>query len=101
MISNHLKAKLVELCEAAEDLGIDIDPDGLVEDREYVIASKLKIPNTDQTLTLPNFLDNFTDNIAILPQLNIFDVYNYLTSFSEYEHSAFRDLKSMEGYTMA
>ena len=38
--SNHLKAGLVELCERAEDLGIEIDPDGLVEDKEdYIISS--------------------------------------------------------------
>ena len=35
--SSYLKAGLVELCEVAEELGIDIDPDGLVEDREEII----------------------------------------------------------------
>ena len=39
--SSYLKAGLVELCEAAEELGIDIDPDGLVEDREEIISSNL------------------------------------------------------------
>ena len=32
--------------------------------------------------------------------MNIFDIYNYLISFSDYEHASFRDFTKMEGYTM-
>ena len=91
----------MELCEAAEELGIDIDPGGLVEDREEIISSKLTLARSAETLSLPTFLDNYTKNIAILPQVNIFDIYNYLISFSDYEHASFRDFTKMEGYTMA
>ena len=90
----------MELCEAAEELGIDIDPDGLVEDREEIISSKLTLARSAETLSLPTFLDNYTKNIAILPLVNIFDIYNYLISFSDYEHASFRDFTKMEGYTM-
>ena len=91
----------MELCEAAEELGIDIDPDGLVEDREEIISSKLTLARSAETLSLPTFLDKYTKNIAILPQVNIFDIYNYLISFNDYEHASFRDFTKMEGYSMA
>ena len=42
----------MELCEAAEELGIDIDPDGLVEDREEIISSKLTLARSGETLSL-------------------------------------------------
>ena len=48
--SNYLKAGLVEL--------IDIDPGGLVEDREEIISSKLTLARSAETLSLPTFLDN-------------------------------------------
>ena len=91
----------MELCEAAEELGIDIDPGGLVEDWEEIISSKLTLARSAETLSLPTFLENYTKNIAILPQVNIFDIYNYLISFSDYEHASFHDFTKMEGYTMA
>ena len=31
------KPALLELCESAEKLGIDVDPDGLLEDRTEVV----------------------------------------------------------------
>ena len=35
--SDLRKAELVEICEAAGRLGIDVDPDGLLEDREDIL----------------------------------------------------------------
>ena len=37
------KASLVELCEGAKSLDIEIDPDGLIENRGEVISKKLEI----------------------------------------------------------
>ena len=45
--------------------------------------------------------DIMTNNIALLPSLSIFDIYNYLAGFDEFEHSTFRDFKKMESYTLA
>jgi hypothetical protein len=42
--SDLWKAELVEICEAADRLGIDVDPDGLLEDREDILREKLLIP---------------------------------------------------------
>ena len=36
MTTNYFKAGLVELCTAANDLGIDVDPGGLLKDRYAV-----------------------------------------------------------------
>jgi uncharacterized protein YunC (DUF1805 family) len=42
--SDLRKAELVEICEAADRLGIDVYPDGLLEDREDILREKLLIP---------------------------------------------------------
>ena len=49
----YLKAKLVELCEAAQQLGLQIVPDGLIHDRAEVIEDKLK--TSSGSLVLPTF----------------------------------------------
>ena len=36
VISNQRKLDLVRLCEAAEEIGIEVDHDGLLEDREEI-----------------------------------------------------------------
>ena len=41
--SDLRKAELVEICEAADRLGIDVDPDGLLEDGGYI---KIKTSDT-------------------------------------------------------
>ena len=40
--AGYLKSGLAKLCAAAHELGIEIDPDGLVEDKHEVIQDKLK-----------------------------------------------------------
>ena len=42
-ISKLTKAPLIELCKAAKEIGLCIDPDGLTEDREEVINDKVTI----------------------------------------------------------
>ena len=44
------KAGLIELCEKAESLGIEIDPDGFIEDKENIILEKLNISDSCQSL---------------------------------------------------
>ena len=55
--AGYLKAGLVELCAAAHELGIEIDPDGLVEDRHEVIQDKLKTDFGE--LILPTLLTDY------------------------------------------
>lgn len=97
--NNELKVGLIELCEKAALLDIEVDPDGLDEDRGSILAEKLHVDGVD--LVAPALLQTFTDNIAILPLLSIFDLYNYLTSFQDHSIAKFRDFTKMEGYTMA
>ena len=51
IFADQRKAGLVELCEKAEEVGIDIDPDGLLEDRNENLKGKLTTPNNN---SLPN-----------------------------------------------
>ena len=99
--AKELKAGLVELCTAAAALDIEVDPDGLIEDRAEVLNKKLII-SENVKVTCPTILENYTDNIASLPLITIFDIYNYLMNFTDcYDHATFRDYNKMEGFTMA
>ena len=97
--ARYLKAGLLELCRAAEQLGIEIDPDGLIEDRHEIVSSKLRVEGGE--LEIPPLLSDYSTNIGILPLLSIFDIYNYLISFTDYTHGTFRDVTKMEAYSMA
>ena len=46
VISGQRKLELTELCSVAREISLDVDPDGLVEDRTEVISEKL----TDGTM---------------------------------------------------
>ena len=76
--TNELKTSLVQLCSDAESMGLEIDPDGLHEDRAEILAKKLVIG--DVTLQCPTLLANYT-NIAVLSLFSICDLYSYLMSF--------------------
>ena len=98
VFTGYYKACLVELCHSTVLIGLQIDPDGLVEDREELVSSKLIHVLGQSLLTL---LDYYFNNISIIPQVNIFDIYNYLVTFRDYDHAIFRDYMKMEGYSMA
>ena len=97
--ANHNKAALVDLCQAALELNIPLDPDGIFEDRESVISSKLTTP-TNIILTNPQLILDYTHNLSVLPALSIFDIYNYLLQSHDYDHVGFRGYHNLEGYTM-
>ncbi len=99
--SKERKAGLTLLCEKALNLNIEVDPDGLCEDREDVLREKLTFGG--DMIQCPTVLNDYSNNIAILPLLCIIDIYNYLHSYEENEYSTanFRDYHKMEGYTMA
>lgn len=93
---------LAEICERAAHLKIPIDPDGLIEDREDIINSKLKVHQADGTLKIilsPALIE--TDyRIYKLLRISIVDLYNYLLPFAEYDINSLRDYTNMEGYAM-
>ena len=83
----------------AQQLGLQIDPDWLTEDRAEVIEDKLK--TSSGSLVLPTLLEGYEPDLYILPDISIFDIYNYFMSFSNYDHATFRDVEKMEAYSMA
>ena len=94
------KASLVELCTAALELNIEVDPDGLLEDRDHVISSKLK-KEKGGSLPNPGLLQKENHCVPGLPKVTIIDIYNYLTQCHFYTNESLRDYTRMEGYTMA
>ena len=102
MTAQYLKAGLLGLCVhgiAAEQLGIEVDPDGLIEDRHEIVSSKLRVEGGE--LEISPLLSDYSTNIEILPLLSIFDSYNYLISFTDYTHGTFRNVTKIEVYSMA
>ena len=98
VIANQRKFDLVRLCEAAEDIGIEVDPDGLLEDREEILKEKLTTHDNER-LKNP-VLEVKSDDLSKLPQISIFDIYNYLLAFKMYDHITLRNYQRMEGYSM-
>jgi len=97
IFSDKRKPALVELCNYAAELGVEIDPDGLVEDRADVIRHKLCFD--DMCLRCPSYVSG-TSNLSCVPNISIFDIYNYLLVFRDYDHATLRSYQQMEGYTM-
>lgn len=95
--SGSRKEDLVRLCINAEELNIEIDPDGLSENSASIITTKL---TTDDGFVLrsPQHLAG-TANMSGLPELRIFDIYNYLLSY-EFTHASLREYHKLEGYCM-
>ncbi|KAH3830283.1 hypothetical protein DPMN_103523 [Dreissena polymorpha] len=92
------KPALVELCLIANSLGLELDPDGLKEDRTEVFIAKL----TCESLCLRNpYRIIGTANLSFVPHFSIFDIYNHRLAFNEFDHAKLRDYHHMEGYTMA
>ena len=95
--SNQKKADLVSLCEAAAILNIEIDPDGMIEDRAEILNEKLT--TEAGILVSPQLIEGSYD-ISLVSSISIFDIYNYLISFDEYDHAILRNYHKLEGYTM-
>ena len=98
-IAQQNKAVLVDLCQAALELNLPFDPDGIIEDRQTVISAKLTTHN-NIVLINPDLILDFTYNLGDLPPLSIFDIYNYLLQSHDYDHEALREYHNLEGYTM-
>ncbi len=98
--AHYNKVSLVGLCQEAFILNIDIDPDGLLEDRQHIISSKLTLPDGYTILPNPALLEK-TNDITPLPTVTIIDIYNYLMQSQFNTHENLKDHRKMEGYTMA
>ena len=97
--SNMRRAELQDLVKLAIDMNIEIDPDGVMEDREEVINQKLTIEN-GMILCNPVLLKSTSKDITLLPLVTEYDVLKYLEKFACFDEAALRDFKSMPGYTL-
>ena len=97
-VSGTRKAGLVQLCDSAHELKIEVDPDGLVEDRADVIKDKLILDN--KQLSNPSILKEYSNDMVNIPKISIIDIYNFLISFADYDDATFRDYHKMEGFTL-
>ena len=98
IFSDQKKVDLVELCKNCIKLNIEVDPDGLLEDRYEVPKDKLHLPD-GTVLPQPDTVSGDTD-LGCLPPFVIFDVYNYVIGFHVYDHATLRNYHKMEGYGM-
>ncbi|KAL4235340.1 hypothetical protein ACF0H5_006975 [Mactra antiquata] len=98
VFSDTRKADLVELCTLALEVNVEVDPDGLVEDREEVWSEKISIGNNN--FLMNPYLISGSADISALPTISIFDIYNYLVSFDNFNHASLREYYKMEGYCM-
>ena len=96
--ANSRKYELVKLCEAAVEINLETDPDGLQVESNW-INEKLKTID-GQMIKNPAIIQELSSNLALLPSVSIFDIYNYLLKFKEYDHEKLRHYHKMEGYSM-
>ena len=96
VISGIRRASLEDLCLRASEIGLEVDPDGLLEDRTEILQSKLTTPN-GVILQNPYHIC-VSPNISSLPLITGIDIYNYLKQCSDYTHSTLRQFHKMEGY---
>lgn len=94
--ANIRKAELQELCNLAGEIGLQVDPEACVEDREEVIGSKLIDGET--RLTNPGQLIG-SANISILPVFSVFDICSYLMS-KDIALTSIRDYRRSEAYSL-
>ena len=67
--ANTKKYELLELCTLAEEVGLQVDPDNFIEDRDEIIGAKLTdhVDGTTTALTNPSTLDGYHSNLSVLP----------------------------------
>lgn len=91
------KDDLVLLCQRSEELGLEVDPDGLLDCQAAIVREKLR--HLDQEFTLPTLLES-TYNLSVIPFLSYIDVFMYLGRCQEYTRASLRNYKNLEGYAM-
>ena len=74
--SNIRKAGLQQLVQAALEHNIELDPDGVKEDRQKVLDQKLQLLEDGKSLPHPSTLTTICSLIPVA-DLQIADIYNY------------------------
>ena len=95
-VGNNKKVELEELYRLSEEVGLEIDPEGYIEDRKEAIESKLIGGDT----VLPNpGLVKCDPGISILPTISVFDIWSYLMS-KDVPLTSIRDYRRSEAFTL-
>ena len=74
------KNELVELCQLAFDNKLDTDPNFFLDDINKTLQEKLSI--SGKAIPNPKNLHG-TSDMTPLPNIDTFDIYNYLITFKE------------------
>ena len=93
------KQGLVELCWLANEIGLEVDPDGLLEDREDILKEKLYLDD-GKLLKNPFELKTEIRDLSLLPFISLYDIFNYLESCQNFDKNVLRNYKKTEGFIL-
>ena len=96
--SGYRKNELVELCQGAEELNLEVDPNFFLCDLAEEVDQKLNINGSK--IHNPSLLNGSSD-LSNLPTINQFDLYQYLVETkSARSHDQVKKFKSLIGYQL-
>ena len=95
--SSERKAELVKLCELATVHNIEVDPDCLGDDIATEVLQKLNVKGT--AIPHPTRL-NGTNDLSKMPNIDNFDIYNYLIKFRDFSHKQLKDFTNLDGFQL-
>ena len=72
----------------------------LAEVQQYGVNLFAVIKCLSKVLKCEHKLAFCRSNLSCVPNISIFDIYNYLLVFRDYDHATLRSYQQMEGYTM-
>ncbi|GFO14914.1 hypothetical protein PoB_004141900 [Plakobranchus ocellatus] len=104
VITRKNNPELIELCSEAEYLGLEVDPDGILECRSDIFKSKLQVAQDDGTaFNLPlSPLVECDSNLSILPLfVTLFHALSYIAQSSNYSMRSLKHYPKLEGYGLA
>ena len=94
------KATLEHLAELAAEINIEIDPDGLLEDREEVLRNKLNLLEDGESLPHPSSLTSTAD-LTASPGISMRAIYNYqLEAKSQYSAGELKQPHNSDAWQM-
>ena len=98
-VTNKRKYELIQLCKVACEMDIELDPDGIQEDKLKTKQSKLCFKD-GTNLKDPGTLDGVND-LSILPYIGIVDLYDHLRSIHSCENmKVLKQWNKTEGFQM-
>ena len=86
------------MCRDAKRVDLQFDSDGIKDNRQKALSKQLQT-NDGIKLKL-SFLCQTSNDLGIIPQLSIFDLYNKLRGFSDFDNESMRKFENIEGHHM-